>query len=117
MSMPMFVCLAGYLNVLAFLPKLTNVDFNAGMFFYETQKKSKCPIIFKFVFITYVVHQRVLVFAVFRPTLDQSTLKQHNWKCRLSKIYHPEILVPSFILVFSSKLGFQSLNRILILEI
>ena len=44
-SVPMFVCLAGYLDVLAFPPKFINVDFNAGNFI--------CG---------------MLVFVVFRPT-------------------------------------------------
>ena len=44
--MPMFVCFAGYLNVLAFPSKFINVDFKGGIFI--------CFIIFKFVFITNV---------------------------------------------------------------
>ena len=50
--MPMFVCLAGYLDVLAFPPRFINVDFKAGIFICESKKKSKYPVIFKFVFIT-----------------------------------------------------------------
>ena len=52
----MFVCLAGYLDVLAFPPKFINVDFKGGIFICESQKKSKYPIIFKFVLITIVAH-------------------------------------------------------------
>ena len=39
--MPMFVCLAGYLDVLAFPQKFINVDFKAGIFVSEAQKKSQ----------------------------------------------------------------------------
>ena len=54
--MPMFVCLAGYLAVLAFPPRFINVDFKSGIFICGTKKKSKYPIIFKFVFETNVAH-------------------------------------------------------------
>ena len=52
--MLMFVCLAGYLDVLAFPPKFISVDSKAEMFICETYKKIKIPIIYKFVFITNV---------------------------------------------------------------
>ena len=42
-TMPMFVCLAGYLDVLAFPSKFINVDFKAGIFICESQKKIKIP--------------------------------------------------------------------------
>ena len=49
----MFVCLAGYLDMLAFPTKFINVDFKAGIFISETYKKiNNTPIIFKFVFLT-----------------------------------------------------------------
>ena len=35
-TMPMFVCLAGYLDVLAFPPKFINVDLKAGIFICES---------------------------------------------------------------------------------
>ena len=47
-----FVCLAGYLDVLAFPPKFINVDFKARIFICETYKKSKYPITFTFAFLT-----------------------------------------------------------------
>ena len=53
-TMPTFVCLARYLDVLAFPPKFINADFKAGLLICVTQKKSKYPIIFKFVLITNV---------------------------------------------------------------
>ena len=53
-TMPMFVCLAGYLDVLAFASKFINVDFKAGIFICESYKKTKYPITFKFVFLTNV---------------------------------------------------------------
>ena len=52
--MPIFVSLAGYLNVLEFPPKFINIDVKAGIFICESWKKTKYPIIFKFVFITEV---------------------------------------------------------------
>ena len=39
--MPMLVCLAGYLDVLPFPPKFSNVDFKAGIFICEAQKESQ----------------------------------------------------------------------------
>ena len=39
----MFVCLAGYLDVLAFPPKFISVDFKARIFIRETYKKIKVP--------------------------------------------------------------------------
>ena len=50
--MSMFVCLAGYLDVLAAPPKFINVDFKAGILSVELTKKSKYPITFKFVSMT-----------------------------------------------------------------
>ena len=41
--MPMFVCLARYLDALAFPPKFISVDFKAGSFICEAQKKVKIP--------------------------------------------------------------------------
>ena len=64
----MFVCLARYLDVLAFPPKFMNVDFKAGILSVKLRKKSKYPIIFKFVLINNMAHQRALVFAIFMPT-------------------------------------------------
>ena len=40
-TMPMFVCLTGYLDVLAFPSKFINVDFKAGIFISESQKKNQ----------------------------------------------------------------------------
>ena len=53
-TMPTFVCLAGYLDVLGFPPKFINADFKAGILSVKVRKKSKYPIIFKFVLITNV---------------------------------------------------------------
>ena len=50
----MFLCLARYLDELAFLLKFINVDFQAGILIRGTSKEIKIPIIFKFVFITNV---------------------------------------------------------------
>ena len=42
-TMPMFVCLAGYVDELAFPPKFINVYFKAGNFICESLKKIKIP--------------------------------------------------------------------------
>ena len=66
--MPMFVRLAGYLDVLAFPPKFVNADFKAGIFICIIRKKY--PIIFKFVLITNVAQfsSKDFGFVVFRLT-------------------------------------------------
>ena len=53
-TMPMFVCLAGYLDVLAFPSKFIDVDFKAGFLSVRVRKKSKYPITIKFMFLTNV---------------------------------------------------------------
>ena len=53
-TMPMFVCLAGFLDVLAFPSEFINVDFKARILSVKVRKKSKYPITFKFVFLTNV---------------------------------------------------------------
>ena len=68
----------------------------------KVRKKSKYPITFKFVLISNGA-QLSAEECWFLPYLRQHLTSQHwsyhNQKCRLSKIYHPETPVPSFILV------------------
>ena len=96
-TMPMFVCLAGYLDVLASM-LISEQEFLS----LKLTEKSKYTITFKFVFITNGAQLSVEE-CWFLPYLRQHLTSQHwsyhNQKCRLSKIYHPETPVPSFILV------------------
>ena len=75
-TMPMSVCLAGYLDVLPFPPKLINADFKAGLLICVTYKKSKYPITFKFVFITNGA-QLSAKECWFLPHLGQHLTSQH----------------------------------------
>ena len=52
----MFVCLAGYLDVLAFHQNSSMLITKQEFLSVKVRKKSKYPIIFKFVFITNVAH-------------------------------------------------------------
>ena len=50
----MFVCFAGYLDVLAFPPKFNQLVSKQEVLSVERRKKSKYPIIFNFALITNV---------------------------------------------------------------